>query len=105
METELLFGSRVRAATLEALASTPKPLTAYRLAKLADAEPIQVTVVLKALEPGWVEHTADGWKLASEALREFLRRSSSAREERARAEKDELLAQLKMRRRANHGRR
>ena len=104
MQTEVLFGSRVRARALEALAATPKPLSAYRVARAADAQPIQVLNLLKQLVP-LVERTRDGWVLRNEALRQFLREEVGRREQVVRAEKDALLSRLGMRTSFEHGRR
>lgn len=104
MHSEVLFGSRVRAEVLETLASTSKPLTAYRLAKVAGAEPIQVGRILKSLEPELVRSSAGGWVLVNEPLRLFLRGLVALREAETRAEKDELLVQLGMKARRRHGR-
>jgi len=105
METDHLFGSRVRAATLETLASTSKPLTGYRLARVVEAQPIQVLTILKSLEPDLVQHTDEGWVLSNDSLRRFLRDMVERRENDRRTEKDELLSQLGLRPRRGHGRR
>ncbi len=104
MDTGTLFGSRVRAETLETLAATSKPLSAYRLAKIVGAEPIQVLSILKSLDPDLVRHTSDGWVLTDDALRGFLRQALARRESERRSEKDELLIQLGFKPRAPHGR-
>jgi hypothetical protein len=104
MQTQNLFGSRVRAAALETLAATSKPLTAYRVAKVIGAQPIQVLNTLKSLEPAIVRHASDGWVLVSDALRLFLREELERREGERRLEKDELLIQLGMKAREDHGR-
>lgn len=100
-----LFGSRVRAETLEALASTSKPLTAYRVAKVIERQPIQVLTILKALPPNVVAHTDEGWVLTSEPLRRFLRDELARREKERRVEKDSLLARLGLRQRPENRRR
>jgi hypothetical protein len=105
MGTEHLFGSRVRSATLETLASTSKPLTGYRVAKVIGAEPIQVLTILKSLEPDLVRRTDDGWILVNDPLRRFFRDEVERRESERRAEKDELLDQLGLRPRLRNGRR
>jgi hypothetical protein len=104
MKIDYLFGSRVRAGTLEALASTSKPLSAYHVAKLIGAEPIQVSSILKALEPDVVSRCENGWVLSNDSLRRFLRDDVARREAERRTEKDDLLTRLKFRPRAVHGR-
>jgi hypothetical protein len=100
--TASLFGGRVRAASLETLAATSKPLSAYRVARVIGAQPIQVLTILKSLAPEFVRHQAEGWVLQSDSLRRFLREELEAGERDRRREKDTLLAdlQLKPRRRA-----
>jgi len=104
MESRSLFGSRVRAGTLETLASTSKPLTAYRLAKLIEAEPIQVLTILKSLGPGLVRRSGTGWVMTNDSLRRFLREEVGRREAERRAEKDELQVRFGLRPRAANGR-
>jgi len=99
-----LFGSRVRAGTLETLASTSKPLTAYRVAKVIGAQPIQVLTVLKSLEPGLVRRSDDGWVLTNDPLRRFFRDEVARRESTRRAEKDELLTRFGLKPRPGRGR-
>ena len=103
MQPADLFGSRVRAGTLETLAATSKPLIAYRVAKLIGAQPIQVLNILKSLEPELVRHATDGWVLTSDSLRRYLRDEMERRESERRAEKDDLLVRLGLRPRAGHG--
>ena len=105
MRTDTLFGSKVRAGTLETLASTSKPLTAYRLAKVIGAQPIQVLTILKSLEPLVTRRTDEGWVLESDALRRFLRDELAQREAELRTEKDELLTRLGLKPRLGRGRR
>lgn len=105
MQTAALFGSSVRAGALETLASTSAPLTAYRIAKVIGAQPIQVLTILKSLEPEVVRHSAEGWQLVSEPLRVFLRDELNRREQERRAEKDELLLRMGLRPRRADGRR
>lgn len=95
----------MRARALETLASTSKPLTAYRVAKVIGGQPIQVLTILKALPSDVVQHTDEGWVLRSEPLRRFLRDELGRREKERRVEKDELLARLKLRPRFERGRR
>jgi hypothetical protein len=97
VQSSILFGSRVRAAALETLAATSKPLTAYRVAKVIGAEPIQVLTSLKALEPEIVRHSGEGWVMVNDLLRLFLREQLGRAEAQRRSEKDELLVQLRMR--------
>jgi hypothetical protein len=98
-----LFGGRVRAETLEVLALTSRPLTAYRVAKVIGAEPIQVLTTLKSLGPEVVRHTDAGWVLVSDTLRLYLREISSRQESQLRQEKDELLSRLGRRPRTVRG--
>lgn len=85
-----LFGSETRARLLEQLALSPRPQSAYFVARVIGAEPIQVLRILKSLD-GIAARSRDGWVLEDELLRKFLvQRSHQAAEER-RAEKDELL--------------
>jgi hypothetical protein len=103
MELERLFGSRVRAAALRTLAATSKPLTAYRVAKAIEAQPLQVLTILKSLVPA-VERVPDGWVLRDEHLRRFLWSELQAQDRARREEKDELLTRLRLRPSIEHGR-
>ena len=103
MELERLFGSRVRAQTLQALAATSKPLTAYRVSKAVEAQPIQVLTILKSLVPA-VERIQGGWVLRDEHLRHFLLADLSKKDRDRRAEKDELLTRVGLRPSLEHGR-
>jgi len=103
MRMERLFGGRVRAETLETLAATSKPLSAYHVAKAIGAQPIQVLTVLKSLDPGIVGHSQDGWVLSNELLRQFLRQELSSRDAARRAEKDEIMIRRGLKRRLTHG--
>jgi glycerol-3-phosphate cytidylyltransferase-like family protein len=98
-----LFGGRVRAEALETLAGTSKPLSAYHVAKVIEAQPIQVLTVLKALEPDIVHHSHDGWILSNEILRQFLRDELSSREAARRSEKDEILGRHSLKPRSKDG--
>lgn len=93
MDLRQLFGSRVRAEVLVALAATSKPQSAYRLAKAVEAQPIQVLTILKKLVP-LVERTPEGWLLRDDLLRPFLANALSVRDRLRRDEKDDLLRQL-----------
>jgi hypothetical protein len=104
MQTRSLFGSRVRAAALETLAATSKPLSAYRVAKVIGAQPIQVLNYLKSLEPAIVQHTSEGWVLVSHLLRLFLREELRKREGERRREKDALLLRRGMKPSEGHRR-
>jgi hypothetical protein len=104
VETSYLFGGSVRAGTLETLALTSKPLSAYRVARIVGAQPIQVLRILKALEPDVVRREAGRWVLANDDLRRFLRSEVARRESQRRAEKDELLTSLGLRPRSVRGR-
>lgn len=103
MRTEGLFGSRVRAGVLETLATTSAPLSAYRVAKVIRAQPIQVLTILKRLEPDVVRHTSKGWILASDPLRRFLREVIAQRDLQVRQEKDNLLLKMRMKPSLEHG--
>jgi hypothetical protein len=103
VRTDGLFGSRVRAAALEALAATSKPLSAYRVAKVIGAQPIQVLVTLKSLAPQYVQRHAGGWMLVDDSLRRFLRDTLAKRESERRSEKDELIARLRLKSRRSRG--
>jgi hypothetical protein len=103
MDLERLFGSRVRAGALQALAATSQPLTAYRVAKAIEAQPIQVLTILKSLVPA-VERGSDGWVLRDEHLRRFLWDELRAQDQARREEKDELLTRLRLRPSIEHGR-
>jgi hypothetical protein len=103
MRLERLFGGRVRAETLETLAGTSRPLSAYHVAKVIEAQPIQVLTVLKSLEPGIVTHSLDGWVLSNELLRQFLRQELASREAARRSEKDEILVRHGLKPRLAHG--
>ena len=105
MRAESLFGGRVREAVLVTLAGTSKPLTAYRVAKVADASPIQVLSILKTLPSGVVRREREGWVLVNESLRRFLRDGESRRDAERRAEKNELLVRLGMTPSRTRGRR
>jgi hypothetical protein len=75
-----LFGSRLRAATLGALANSRQPLTAYRVAIVTGSQVIKVITELRRLEQsGFVERSETGargagWSLPDPDLRDFLRR-------------------------------
>ena len=104
MRTEYLFGSSVRAGALETLAATSAPLSAYRVAKVIGAQPIQVLTIFKALQPDLVRRSSDGWTLTNAALRRFLRDELERKEAERRAEKDGLLVRQGMRPRSTRGR-
>jgi hypothetical protein len=93
---DALFGSETRARVLEQLALVPRPQSAYAVARIVGAEPIQVLRILKSLS-GITSHTRDGWVLADDLLRRFLIERSHRSSEVRRAEKDELLARYGMR--------
>lgn len=68
-------GSGTRVATLGILANSEKPLTGYRVAKLAGLQPIKVYRELaKASKSGLVQRTARGYRLADSDLRDLLRK-------------------------------
>ena len=98
-----LFGSETRARVLEQLATTPRPQSAYRIARAIGAEPIQVLKILKEVE-GLTQRSPAGWVLANELLRGFLRDRLDRDEARIRAEKDEMLVQFGMKPSRGHGR-
>lgn len=103
MELERLFGSRVRAQALQVLAATSKPLTAYRVSKAVEAQPIQVLTVLKSLVP-LVERVRGGWVLKDDHLRHFLLADLRRKDRDRRAEKDDLLIRFGLRPSFEHGR-
>ena len=88
-----LFGSETRARVLEQLATTPRPQSAYRVAKAIGAEPIQVLRILKELT-GLTQRAASGWTLENDLLRNFLRDRLRHDSEASRREKDEILVRL-----------
>ncbi len=98
-----LFGSRVRAEVLLALAATPRPQSAYRLAQAADAQPIQVLTILKRLGP-IVKRGPDGWSLQDPQLRQFLLSETRRRDLERRQEKDRLLIELGLKPASGRGR-
>jgi len=103
VELAQLFGSRVRAQALQTLAVTSRPLTAYRVSKAIEAQPIQVLTIFKNLEP-LVERVRDGWVLRDDHLRRFLVGGLREQDRARRAEKDELLARLGLRESFEQGR-
>jgi hypothetical protein len=98
-----LFGSKTRALVLEQLAVTPRPQSAYRIAKVVGAQPIQVLQIMKNLDE-YVAHSERGWVLKDESLRRFLRERLTHREEVSRKEKDEILLRFGMKPSTSHGR-
>lgn len=103
MDLPRLFGSRVRAEILLALASTPAPQSGYRLARAVGAQPIQVLTILRNLEPD-VKRGPAGWTLQDEGLRIYLRGQLALRDRSRREEKDALLVGLGLRPSTSHGR-
>jgi hypothetical protein len=67
-----LFGGRTRASILEVLASSSRPMSAYRIAKVVGTETVRVSTVLRQLD-GLVTRSEDGWYLSDVALRDFIR--------------------------------
>jgi hypothetical protein len=98
-----LFGSETRARVLEQLALTPRPQSAYRIAKAVGAQPIQVLRILKDLSE-YTAHSDLGWVLTDESLRRYLRERSVGREAVIRREKDEILARFGMKPSMSYGR-
>ena len=98
-----LFGSETRAHVLEQLATTPRPQSAYRIARAVGAEPIQVLRVLKELK-GLTGQSSEGWLLTNDLLREFLRDRLRRKVEQIRREKDEILVSIRMKPSLEHGR-
>ncbi|MCI4348854.1 MAG: hypothetical protein L3J93_01355 [Thermoplasmata archaeon] len=96
-----LFGSETRARVLDQLARVPRPQTAYAVARIVEAEPIQVLRILKSL-PDVTEQSPRGWVLTDDLLRAFLIARSHRSSEERRAEKDGLLARFGMRPRHAH---
>ena len=103
MDLERLFGGRVRAQTLRVLAATTQPMTAYRVSKAVEAQPIQVLTILKSLVP-IVERVPEGWVLRDDHLRGFLLDEIRGEDRDRREEKDELLARIGLRPSLEHGR-
>lgn len=74
-----LFGSSTRAATLSILASADRPLTGYRVAKLAGSQRIKVGAELRRLRTAGLAREVSrvtrgtGWELTDPNLRRFLR--------------------------------
>lgn len=85
-----IFGSETRARLLDQLAPAPRPQSAYMLARIIGAEPIQVLRILKQLGD-CVERVDGGWVLRDDELRRFLLARSRRQADLRRAEKDELL--------------
>jgi hypothetical protein len=98
-----LFGSETRARVLDQLASTPRPQSAYRIAKVVGSQPIQVLRVLKGLGE-YATRSDLGWVLKDESLRRFLRERRALREEARRREKDEILVRFGLKPSTSHGR-
>jgi len=98
-----LFGSETRALVLDQLAITPRPQSAYRIAKVVGAQPIQVLRILKELSD-YAAHSDLGWVLKDESLRRFLRERSTHRAEVSRREKDEILVRFGMKPSTSYGR-
>ena len=75
-----IFGSATRGATLGLLASAERPLSGYRIAKLAGCQQTKVNAVLASLRDGKLVATVPlganrtGWVLEDPDLRRFLRR-------------------------------
>lgn len=103
MDVARLFGSRVRAEILLALAATPRPQSAYRLAQTAEAQPIQVLTILKELGPT-VRRSPEGWSLQDPHLRQFLLGETRRRDLERRNEKDALLIELGLKPASGRGR-
>ena len=91
-----LFGSGTRARVLEQLATTPRPQSAYRIARAIGAEPIQVLRILRGLSE-FTQRTSTGWLLTNDLLRDFLRDRARRDEKQTRREKVELLLELGLR--------
>ncbi len=67
-----VIGSVTRAYSLAILAGTRVPLTAYRIAKLADLSPPNVYLELRKLaRAGVIERREGGWILVDERVRGF----------------------------------
>ena len=100
---DALFGSETRARVLEQLAATPRPQSAYRIARAIGAEPIQVLRILNGLND-LTERSAKGWTLTNDLLRRFLRERLRRDSEQIRREKDQLLVRFGMRPSSGYGR-
>ena len=67
-----VIGSVTRAYSLAVLAGTRVPLTAYRIAKLADLSPPNVYLELRKLaRAGVIARSEGGWTLVDERVRAF----------------------------------
>jgi DNA-binding transcriptional ArsR family regulator len=73
-----LFGSETRASVLAALAGASNPVSGYRIAKVADVQPIKAYVELRRLrDAGIVREFPDGngrslWELPRGEIRTFV---------------------------------
>ena len=68
-------GSETRVATLGVLANSERPLTGYRVSKLAGLQPIKVYRELaKATKSGLAQKTPRGYRLTDSDLRLLLRK-------------------------------
>ena len=101
---DALFGSETRARVLELLAATPRPQSAFRIARAVGAEPIQVLRILNGLND-LTERSAEGWTLTNDLLRRFLRDRMRRDSEQIRREKDQLLVRFGLRPSSGYGRR
>lgn len=68
-------GSETRVLTMAVLANAGRPLTGYRIAKVAGLQPIRVYEELRrAIGAGYVKRRRDGFVLTDMGIRDFLRR-------------------------------
>ena len=70
-----LFGSEARALSLGVLANAKRPMTGYRVAKVAGLPKIKAYAQLKtALEAGWIRRVGNAYWLPDGDLRSLLRK-------------------------------
>jgi len=68
-----LFGSETRVSVLAVLASASRPLTGYRVAKIAGVQPIKAYAELRRLRAaGLVREAPPGWELSDPEVRRLV---------------------------------
>ncbi|MCI4347230.1 MAG: hypothetical protein L3J97_01260 [Thermoplasmata archaeon] len=68
-----LFGSETRVSVLAVLAGASRPLTGYRVAKIAEVQPIKAYAELRKLrEAGFVRESPSGWELSDPQVRRLV---------------------------------
>lgn len=69
----MLFGSQTRVSVLAVLAGASRPLTGYRVAKIAQVQPIKAYAELRRLrEAGFVRETSSGWEISDPQVRRLV---------------------------------